>query len=156
MRLALAFAALAIVGCRPLDAGAPIDEAGGAPQSEVGAALAQGHRLARLRVIDGDTFEIEGETVRIANIDTPEKPPRARCAAEAGLAEAATRELHDVLGVGFDGAVIAPVIEREGTDRYGRTLARVRLVSGADAGEEMVNRGVAVQWTGKRAAWCEG
>lgn len=154
MRLALALAALAIVGCRPLDAGAPIEASADSGTERP----ASGYRFAAMRVIDGDTLEIDGETVRIANIDTPEKAPRAQCQAEAALAAVATRELEGLLGLDFDpgsGRGIAPTLLREGQDRYGRTLARVQLVTGGDAGEEMVRRGVAVEWTGRRAAWCE-
>lgn len=148
---------LALIGCRPLDTGSPIEEAASAPQSTVGAAMRSGHRVASLRVIDGDTFEADGETIRISNIDTPETAPRARCQAEAALAAVATRELEELLGVGFEGSAsgILPTIHREGTDRYGRTLAKVSLVTGGDAGEEMIKRGVAVRWAGRRAAWCE-
>lgn len=157
MRLPLLLIALAVIGCRPLDPGAPTDESGAGPQSAVGAALQAGYRIAPLRVIDGDTFEADGETIRISNIDTPEAAPRARCQAEAALAAVATRELEELLGVGFEGSAsgILPTIHREGTDRYGRTLAKVSLVSGGDAGEEMIKRGVAVRWAGRRAAWCE-
>ncbi|UQV19071.1 hypothetical protein MU852_04190 [Brevundimonas albigilva] len=49
--------------------------------------------VAQIRIIDGDTFEIDGEVVRIANIDTPEKGRRAKCFAEARLADAATEAL---------------------------------------------------------------
>lgn len=153
MRLALAFAALAFVGCRPLDAGAPI-EARADTETE---RPASGYRFAAMRVIDGDTLEIDGETVRIANIDTPETSPRAQCQAEAALAAVAARELEGLLGLNFDpgsGRGIVPTLQRETQDRYGRTLARVQLVTGEDAGEEMVRRGVAVRWTGKRAEWC--
>lgn len=154
MRFALALVVLALVGCRSPDAGVPIEA-----RADTRAELpASGYKIASLRVIDGDTFEADGETIRIANIDTPEKAARAKCQAEAALAEVAARELEALLGLDFDpasGRGILPVIEREGQDRYGRTLARVQLVTGGDAGEEMVRRGVAVRWTGRRAEWCE-
>ena len=117
MRLPLLLIALAVIGCRPLDTGAPIDESAAGPQSAVGAALQAGYRIAPLRVIDGDTFEADGETIRISNIDTPETAPRAQCQAEAALAAVATRELEDLLGVGFEGSTsgILPTYSRSMT-----------------------------------------
>lgn len=144
---------LGIAACRPMDAGAPI--ADGPDLALTGQARAA-LRLADLRVIDGDTFELDGETIRIANIDTPEKPPRAKCMAEAHLGDVATRGLADALGSGWetDGKGLAPSLRREGKDQYGRTLARVSLTTGEDVGDLMVARAYAVRWSGRRADWC--
>lgn len=104
-----------------------------------------------VRIIDGDTFAYGGETVRIENIDAPEKSPRALCLAEARLAVIAEKELGEVMGSEWGAS---PVIERTGTDRYGRVLAKVRLASGDDVGEAMIAAGLAEPWTGRRADWC--
>jgi micrococcal nuclease len=45
-------------------------------------------------------------------------------------------------------------IRRVGIDKYGRTLAYV-LVDGKDLGNEMVSRGLARVWTGRRLSWCQ-
>ena len=66
-------------------------------------------------VVDGDTFHLGGEKVRIAGIDSPETHP-ARCAAEARLGEAATQQLHALLN---SGAVTMSSIDRD-RDNYGR------------------------------------
>ena len=50
-------------------------------------------------VVDGDTFWINGEKVRIAGIDAPETHP-SRCAEEARLGQAATQKLHELLNSG--------------------------------------------------------
>jgi len=47
-------------------------------------------------VVDGDTFRLDGERIRIADIDTPETHP-PRCAEEARLGEAATQRLRALL-----------------------------------------------------------
>jgi micrococcal nuclease len=152
MRIAPIALGLLLIGCRPMDAGAPIDDVvvarGNAPPA--------GLRVGKLRVIDGDTFEVDGETIRIANIDTPEMAPRAKCLAEANLAEIAKGELDGILGASWSGSgsAILPTIDRGEPDRYGRTLARVVAVSGKDVGQELVTRGVAVPWAGRRADWC--
>ena len=100
-----------------------------------------------VRVIDGDTLDVAGERVRIANIDTPEMPPKARCASEAEGALRARDELRALVSAG------PVVLERTGTDRYGRTLARVS-VDGVDAGAALVASGHARPWEGRRRSWC--
>src|SRR3954470_14909477 len=50
----------------------------------------------QIRVIDGDTFDIGGERVRVAGIDAPETHP-SRCANEAALGAAATQKLAALL-----------------------------------------------------------
>lgn len=149
--LVLAFGLVA--GCRPLDAGAPISDADlaqstGGPRGP--------YQVGQIRVVDGDTFVMNGETIRIANIDTPETGSRAECLAEAQLGAVATQALKDALGAEYveSGRTILPTLQREGRDRYGRTLATVTLATGGDAGERLIERGVAARWTGRRADWC--
>ncbi|WP_426042867.1 thermonuclease family protein [Brevundimonas sp. TWP2-3-4b1] len=49
----------------------------------------------------------------------------------------------------------APItLTRSGTDRYGRTLAKVTTFDGTDVGTEMISRGVADPWTGRQTDWC--
>lgn len=102
---------------------------------------------ADIRVTDGDTFRIREERIRIANIDTPEMPGRARCDAEAELALAARARLGRLLAAGDIR------LAREGVDRYGRTLARVRA-GGVDVGDQLVRERLAQRWMGRKASWC--
>lgn len=107
-----------------------------------------------VRVIDGDTFELDGETIRISNIDAPESPPRAGCWAEARLAVEA-KVMLEMLSNAWSAS--PPVIVREGDDRYGRTLARISdqpAGVGQDVGERMIEAGLAVPWTGRQWEWC--
>jgi micrococcal nuclease len=99
-------------------------------------------------VVDGDTFWIGGEKVRIAGIDAPETHP-SRCAEEARLGNAATDKLHDLLN---SGAVTMTSIDRN-RDVYGRLLRNV-AVNGADVGEAMVEAGVAREYGSGRRPWC--
>lgn len=160
MRAALIFA-LALTGCHPLEAvengqdSRPGGTRGGdALASPVEDGIMEGGTTdARgLGVIDGDTFELNGEVIRISNIDAPEMPPRSRCWAEARLAREATKELQRIQQEGTAGGYrMTP----SGIDQYGRTLGRVSYNGGlTDAGEAMVERGYAVPWTGKRWDWC--
>jgi endonuclease YncB( thermonuclease family) len=99
-------------------------------------------------VVDGDTFWIGGEKVRIADIDAPETHP-PRCAYEARLGNQATEKLHALLN---SGSVTMTSIDRD-RDVYGRLLRNVS-VNGADVGEAMVSAGVAREWVGRREPWC--
>ena len=100
-----------------------------------------------IRVVDGDTLDVAGERIRIVNIDTPEMPPKAECASEADGALRARDSLDTFVRAG------SVTLERTGTDRYGRTLAHVR-VDGEDAGEALVAAGLARPWDGRRRSWC--
>ncbi len=99
-------------------------------------------------VVDGDTFRVGGEKVRIAGIDAPETSP-SRCPREAELGRAATEELHRLLN---GGAITLVPIDRD-RDRYGRLLREV-TVNGADVGETMIAAGVARPYAGGRRSWC--
>ena len=99
-------------------------------------------------VVDGDTFYIGGEKVRIAGIDAPETHP-PRCAEEARLGNAATQSLHSLLN---SGAVTMTSIDRD-RDVYGRLLRNV-AVNGQDVGETMISAGVAREYGHGRRPWC--
>jgi micrococcal nuclease len=99
-------------------------------------------------VVDGDTFWIGGEKVRIAGIDAPETHP-SRCDYEARLGNAATERLHDLLN---SGAVTMTSIDRD-RDVYGRLLRNV-AVNGEDVGEAMISAGVAREYGSGRRSWC--
>ncbi len=99
-------------------------------------------------VVDGDTFWMEGEKIRILDIDTPELHP-ARCAEEERLGQAAKSRLHDLLNSG------AVTLHRAGRDRdrYGRLLRRVE-VSGQPVGDMLIGEGLARPYAGGRRSWC--
>lgn len=99
-------------------------------------------------VVDGDTFWIGGEKVRIADIDAPETHP-SRCDEEARLGDAATEKLRALLN---SGPVTMTSIDRN-RDVYGRLLRNV-AVNGQDVGEALVSAGLAREWTGHREPWC--
>ncbi|WP_375567577.1 thermonuclease family protein [Oceaniradius stylonematis] len=70
-----------------------------------------------------------------------------RCVFETDLALQAKIRLAQIL----EGRRVE--ILRQGTDRYGRTLAAVR-VEGQDVGDILVGEGLARTWTGRREPWC--
>lgn len=104
---------------------------------------------AEVRIWDGDSIRLghtgKAEVIRIFNIDAPEID--GQCALESDLAQQAKRRLAEMM----DGQQIS--IRRQGVDRYGRTLAAIS-VNGIDAGDALVDEGLARTWTGRREAWC--
>jgi len=104
-------------------------------------------------VIDGDTVDLkctgtQTERIRLMGYDTPETY-YAKCVAEKALGDRATERLRAR-------AASTPVtkVERNGTDRYDRTLARVWL-DNVDLAETMVSEQLAVRYSGgKRIDWC--
>lgn len=99
-------------------------------------------------VVDGDTFWMAGERVRIADIDAPETHP-PRCAYEADLGRRATLRLQELLN---DGPIELQAIERD-RDQYGRQL-RIVTRNGESLGLRLVAEGLARNWTGSRQPWC--
>jgi micrococcal nuclease len=97
---------------------------------------------------DGDTLRSPaGERIRVKGIDTPEI--KGACAYERRLALEARDYVTAVVR-----SSRTTEIRRVGIDKYGRTLAYV-LVDGKDLGNEMVSRGLARVWTGRRLSWCQ-
>ena len=99
-------------------------------------------------VVDGDTIWLEGQKIRIADIDAPETH-NFKCASEKELGDRATRRLHDLLE---SGAIAMQPIDRD-EDRYGRKL-RVVTRGGRSLGDQLVSEGLARTWTGRREPWC--
>jgi endonuclease YncB( thermonuclease family) len=103
----------------------------------------------RTCVVDGDTFWLEGEKIRIADIDTPEIS-EPKCDAEYQLGMKATHRLRDLLNEGaFE---VRPIGNRD-EDRFGRKL-RVIVRHGQSLGDQLVSEGLARTWTGRREPWC--
>ena len=99
-------------------------------------------------VVDGDTFWMNGEKIRLADINAPETH-QARCTAERELGHRATARLVVLLNAGPFALEIAG---RE-TDRYGRAL-RVARRGGRSIGAQLVSEGLAEPWRGRRSDWC--
>ena len=100
-------------------------------------------------IVDGDTFWMGGEKIRIADINTPEIG-EPQCRRERALGEEAKRRLHQLMNAG-------PVsLRRAGgqdRDRYGRLLRTVHR-DGRSLGDILVAEGLAHRWNGRRESWC--
>ena len=133
-------------------------------QSPVGMAAQRTSAQATIcSVHDGDSIRLcSGERVRLANIDAPEMPGSPRCVgrrhgARSANISPANRQgrnpawCNPEIAVRSRDALAAfvrsgPVtLRRQGTDRYGRTLARV-TVNGRDAGQMLIGLGLARRW----------
>lgn len=104
-------------------------------------------------VIDGDTVDIAGERIRIANIDTPEIH-HAQCDAERRLGEVAKSRVAELLSAGEIVVLRGDPGTGRMKDRHGRTLAVVS-VDGHDIGEILIAERLARPWEGKRRSWCD-
>ena len=109
-------------------------------------ATTQPFACAQLSVHDGDSIRCGRERIRIENIDAPELPDSPKCHPPRSYAWCDYRA-----GYAARDALIAflskgtVMVRRTGTDRYGRTLARV-TVNGRDAGTYLVSQGLARRW----------
>ncbi len=99
------------------------------------------------RVLDGDTIQLRGRTVRIIGLDAPEI--HGRCPEETRLAIAARDRLAELLAEGF-------TMRSRGRDRYGRTLGVVTDAAGRDVADTLIGEGLARAYDGRgrRAGWC--
>lgn len=127
----------------------------------IGSAVANPYKIKVLRVIDGDTLEIEARYLppelgkklhlRIDGIDTPEKIPRAQCDSEAVMAKRATD--HTTALVNSSKKIEMDI---KGWDKYGgRILGTVR-VDGRDLAGSLIAAGLARAYHGeKKQSWCK-
>lgn len=101
-------------------------------------------------VVDGEIFWLNGEQIRIANIDAPQL--EGRCLSETARAREARATLQQLL----DNQPIE--LRGKGRDAFGRVLAEVRIPDG-DVGRKMVRFNVAATWKGREEpveTWCAG
>lgn len=100
-------------------------------------------------VIDGDTFYLGDQSIRVADIDTPETY-QPQCRYEADLGARATRRFLELLN---DGPFELHLWDGRDEDQYGRKLRTVSR-NGRSLGLILVNEGLAREWTGSRQPWC--
>lgn len=92
--------------------------------------------VSRVRVYDGDTFDVGNERFRIESIDTPELR-RAHCPLERRRAEDAKIAAQAIFN-NAERIIITPARGRR--DRYARVVASIS-VDGRDFGERMIEEG---------------
>lgn len=100
-------------------------------------------------VVDGDTFWLRGEKVRIADVDTPEiSQPSCESELQRGVAA------RDRLLVLLNEGPFELVVSGRSVDRNGRKL-RIVVRNGRSLGDQLVAEGLARTWDGKRRTWCD-
>lgn len=114
-----------------------------------------------LRIIDGDTVEIEAPYLpaplkpslylRIDGVDTPEKPPLARCPMEDMRSLMAKLFTEQEIGHASD---VRIVIRK--WDKYGGRILGDVLLNGIPLSQKLIDSGYAVEYHGKRKKdWCD-
>lgn len=98
-------------------------------------------------VVDGDTFWLQGEKIRISDINAPETS-QPGCTYDAALGQRAKLRLTALL---IGGRIELVAADRE-RDRYGRLLREVRR-DGRSLGAVLIAEGLAEPWRGKRSDW---
>ncbi|MGF1624977.1 MAG: thermonuclease family protein [Alphaproteobacteria bacterium] len=100
-------------------------------------------------VIDGDTFYLDGQSIRLADIDAPETH-EPECASEAELGDQATRRLLDLLNAG---PFLLETPAGPDHDIYGRELRTVQR-GGRSLGAVLVAEGLARAGDAPPHSWC--
>lgn len=100
-------------------------------------------------VVDGDTIWLDGQKIRIADIDTPEVG-EPKCSSELALGNRATDRMLELVN---EGPFEIKAWPGRDVDRYGRKL-RVLIRDGRSLGDILVSEGLARTWSGRREPWC--
>ena len=128
------------------------------------AATAEPIAPGAVRVIDGDTIEALGRTIRLVGFDTPETGSQARCEGERSLASRATFRLRQLVTAGGLDLALVPCACRPGTEgtpacNYGRSCG-VLKAAGRDVGAILIGEGLARPYIceatrcPRRQSWC--
>lgn len=124
-------------------------------------AFAAQYKWEVVRVVDGDTVIVTANwllpelgnhiSIRVLGVDTPEKPPRAKCENEAVLAESASSFVKSIIHPG-DVVIVTP----KGFDKYGgRILGNVYIPNHGDLSKLLVDNNYAHPYYGKtKQSWC--
>jgi micrococcal nuclease len=100
-------------------------------------------------IVDGDTFWLEGQKIRIADIDTPEIS-QPQCQQEYDLGMTAKSRLTQLLN---EGPFELRASGGRNEDGYGRLL-RLVFRNGESIGDQLVEEGLAHRWIGHKQPWC--
>jgi endonuclease YncB( thermonuclease family) len=118
----------------------------------------------RIRVVDGDTIDIDGQPYRLVGYNTPDPGPSAKCAAERELAARTVRRLRQIVAGGnlrLQRVSCGCPAGTEGTDRcnHGR-LCAVLTAGDRDVGQILIGEGLARRYNcladrcPPKQSWC--
>ena len=103
----------------------------------------------RLQIVDGDTVRLDGQLMRILEIDAPEIF-HPRCDAEERTGRKATERLRQLVAL----ARWVEIHPSGRIDKYGRPLVSL-FVDGENATAILLREGLAVTWEPGHNAWEE-
>jgi endonuclease YncB( thermonuclease family) len=125
-------------------------------------AIANPYDFKVIRVIDGDTIQIEAPflpkelgdhlSIRVLGVDTPEKGHRAKCELENTKAVAASLFTNNEV---FDAKDIKITIKS--WDKYGGRILGDVILDGVPLSTKLIQKGYAVPYSGKgqKKDWCK-
>ena len=118
-----------------------------------------------VKITDGDTIKLDvskesplikklGLSVRIKGIDAPERGSKAKCEKEKIKAEEAQKFVNELVGVIEEKELLLSEVKN---DRYGNRIVANVKVGGVDIAKALLNRGLAVPYTGEgqKPNWCK-
>lgn len=119
------------------------------------------HDFKILRVVDGDTVEIEAPflidplpkklSIRVWGVDTPEKGGRAQCKKEADLGEAASKFTKDLVA-----KAKTTQINLYQWDKFGGRVLGDVIIDGNSLTAMLIEKGYAREYYGDaKKSWCE-
>jgi endonuclease YncB( thermonuclease family) len=119
------------------------------------------HDLKIIRIIDGDTVEIEAPflidplpkklSIRVWGVDTPEKGGRASCEKEAELGAAASKFTKDLVA-----NAKTTQINLYQWDKFGGRVLGDVLIDGQSLTKMLIEKGYAREYYGDaKKSWCE-
>ena len=123
--------------------------------------LSEEYSYKIIRVIDGDTIIFEAPflpsalgdslSLRIINVDTPEKESRAHCEMERALSAEATEYTKNLIE-----SSKSVKIEIVGFDKYGGRVLGDAIIDGKRLSEMLLENGYAKPYDGgKKSSWCD-
>lgn len=124
-------------------------------------ALAELYNYKVLRVIDGDTVEVEALflpkplapklAVRVFGVDTPEKGSKAKCGEEKTMGSTATAYTKKFIA---DGKKVQ--VEIKNWDKFGGRVLGDIIVDGKSLRASLIQNGYAREYFGdKKQTWCQ-
>jgi endonuclease YncB( thermonuclease family) len=138
MRLLVALLALALLtACSPK------------PESKPVRASIDTSRAPEIIVLQADALVIDGQHVRLVDVDAPQPIPHAHCAAEAAAARASRLRLEAMTHA----ARTVAIRPEGGRDEYNRAKAHL-LIDGVDPAQTLISEGLAVPKTADAFDWC--
>lgn len=117
--------------------------------TEQPAGIAECGLIRKTCLVDADTGWQDGTKWRFEGVDAPEMDDKAECAAEREKAAKALGRLKSLMTEGY------AISDSGRKDKFGRSLVKVALLDGRDAGNLLISEGLARAWPNTGNVWCD-